>query len=104
MDDLHDKVAVVTGAASGIGYGLATALLDAGCRVVVADVEEGALEKAGAELEASAPARVHRVVTDVAELESVDRLARETLDRFGHADILCNNAGVSTFSTVENLT
>jgi len=104
MDDLQDKVAVVTGGASGIGFGLATALLAEGCRVVVADVEDAALEKAVAELDAGAAGRVHGVVTDVADLASVEALAAATLDRFGQVDVLCNNAGVSTFSTIENLT
>jgi len=104
MQELQDRVAVVTGAASGIGFGLATALLDAGCRVVLADVEEGALDKARAELEGTAPDRVHSVFADVADLVWVEHLARTTLDRFGQVDILCNNAGVSTFNTVEHLT
>ena len=104
MEDLQDNVAVVTGGASGIGFGLATALLAVGCRVVVADVEEPALEKAVAELDAGAPGRVHGVVTDVADLASVEALAASTLDRFGQVDVLCNNAGVSTFSTIEHLT
>jgi NAD(P)-dependent dehydrogenase (short-subunit alcohol dehydrogenase family) len=104
VDDLHDKVAVVTGGASGIGFGLATALRAAGCRVVIADVEEAALEKAVAELEVGAAGRVHGVVTDVANLASVEALAASTLDRFGQVDVLCNNAGVSTFSTIEHLT
>jgi NAD(P)-dependent dehydrogenase (short-subunit alcohol dehydrogenase family) len=103
VDDLQDKVAVVTGGASGIGFGLATALLAEGCRVVVADVEETALEKATAELEGGARGRVHGVVTDVADLASVEALAASTLDRFGRVDVLCNNAGVSTFNTIEHL-
>jgi NAD(P)-dependent dehydrogenase (short-subunit alcohol dehydrogenase family) len=104
MKDLQDRVAVVTGAASGIGFGLATALLAAGCRVVVADVEEPALEQAAAELDGGAPGCIHAVVTDVADLASVEALAASTLDRFGQVDVLCNNAGVSTFSTIEHLT
>jgi NAD(P)-dependent dehydrogenase (short-subunit alcohol dehydrogenase family) len=103
MQDLQDKVAVITGSASGIGFGLATALLAAGCNVVLADVEEAALEKATAELDAGAPGRVHGVVTDVADLASVEALAQSTLDRFGQVDVLCNNAGVSTFSAIEHL-
>ena len=104
MDELADKVSVITGAASGIGRALARAFLTAGCRVVIADIESQALDRAGADLGAASDERVHPVVTDVANLDSVSALAASTLDRFGQVDILCNNAGVSTFNTIERLT
>jgi NAD(P)-dependent dehydrogenase (short-subunit alcohol dehydrogenase family) len=103
MDDLEHKVAVITGGASGIGFGLAEAFLTAGSRVVLADIESEALEHALARLDRPAD-EVHAVVTDVADLASVEALAAETLDRFGQVDIVCNNAGVSTFNTVDQLT
>ncbi|HXY94764.1 MAG TPA: SDR family NAD(P)-dependent oxidoreductase [Acidimicrobiia bacterium] len=103
MDDLVDKVAVVTGGASGIGFALACAFADAGCRVVVADIEAAALDEARGKLEAGAAGRVHAVLADVADLSSVEALAAATLDRFGGVDILCNNAGVSTFTTIDRL-
>ena len=104
MDELEDKVVVVTGGASGIGLALARAFLASGCRVVIADIELDALDDARAALGAEVAERVHAVLADVADLQSVQLLAASTLDRFGHVDILCNNAGVSTFNTIERLT
>ena len=104
MDELEDKVAVITGGASGIGLGLAGAFLAAGCRVVIADIELQALDAARAALGTEVAERVHSVLTDVADLHSVEVLAASTLDRFGQVDIVCNNAGVSTFNTIDRLT
>jgi NAD(P)-dependent dehydrogenase (short-subunit alcohol dehydrogenase family) len=105
MDDLDGKVVVVTGAASGIGFALTRAFLDEGCRVVLADVEAGALDAAHDELAADGLRdRVHAVVTDVADLASVEKLAAGSVERFGHVDVLCNNAGVSTFNTLPHQT
>jgi NAD(P)-dependent dehydrogenase (short-subunit alcohol dehydrogenase family) len=105
MDDLDSKVVVVTGAASGIGFALTRAFLDAGCRVVLADVEAGALTAAHDELTADGlGSRVHAVVTDVADLASVEKLAAAVVERFGAVDVLCNNAGVSTFNSLAHQT
>jgi NAD(P)-dependent dehydrogenase (short-subunit alcohol dehydrogenase family) len=83
------KVAVVTGAASGIGRALARRFSEEGMRVVLADLDEAAVREAAAELRDAIAVRV-----DVAKLEDVERLARETLAAFGRVDVLCNNAGV----------
>jgi NAD(P)-dependent dehydrogenase (short-subunit alcohol dehydrogenase family) len=91
--DLDGKVVVVTGAASGIGYGMAERFAGAGMRVVLADVEEPALDKAGAELERLGT-EVLTVETDVSDAESVEALAEATYRRFGAAHVVCNNAGV----------
>ena len=93
-------VAVVTGGASGIGLELARAFAAQGCQVAIADIEQAALEAARASL----PPDTLAMVTDVSDLAQVDALARATLDRFGRVDIVCNNAGVSTFNAIENLT
>ena len=105
MDDLDGRVVVVTGAASGIGFALTRAFLDEGCRVVLADIEAGALDAAHAELSADGLGdRVHGVLTDVADLASVEKLAAASVEHFGHVDVLCNNAGVSTFNTLPHQT
>jgi len=87
-------VAVVTGAASGIGAALAQAFSAAGCAVVVADIEEAPL----AAVAASLPGQALAVPTDVSDPVAVDRLADAAFDRFGAVHVLCNNAGVSTFN------
>ncbi|WP_282777373.1 SDR family NAD(P)-dependent oxidoreductase [Nocardia sp. CC201C] len=94
MRDLRDKVAVVTGAASGIGRGMVEAFLDSGTRVVLSDVEEDALAATTAELR-SAGGDVHGIVTDVSNPDEVAALAAATLERYGAVHILCNNAGVA---------
>jgi len=95
MRELAGRVAVVTGAASGIGAGLARALAAEDMRVVLADIEAAALEQAAAEL-ARDGHDVEPVVTDVADWEQVERLAERTVARFGAVHVVCNNAGVLT--------
>src|SRR6266851_4707310 len=91
MADLSGKVAVVTGAASGIGYALAETWVTNGMRVVLADVEEDALEKAADRL--GELGKVMAVPTDVSLPESVDELRRQA-EAFGQVRVVCNNAGV----------
>ena len=93
MKDFNGKVAVVTGAASGIGRGLADRFAAEGMRVVLADVEQEALEQAAREM-ADAGATVLAVRTDVSKAADVEQLAEKTLERFGGVHVLCNNAGV----------
>ncbi len=95
MNELDGKVAVVTGAASGIGRGMAEAFAAQGMRVVLADVESAALESTAQDLRAGG-ARVQAVWTDVSRAEQVEALARQAFDAFGAVHVLCNNAGVAT--------
>jgi NAD(P)-dependent dehydrogenase (short-subunit alcohol dehydrogenase family) len=97
MQDVEGKVAVVTGAASGIGRALVDRFAAAGMKVALADVEVEALEKAEAEVAAANPGiETLAHVTDVSQRASVDGLAAAVTERFGTtAHILCNNAGVS---------
>jgi len=87
------KVAVVTGAGSGIGLAMSRAFAREGLKVVLADVQVDALRAAERELRASG-ADVLAVRTDVSRLASVKRLAERTAARFGNVHLLCNNAGV----------
>jgi len=93
VQDFEGKVAVVTGAASGIGLGLARRFAQEGMQVVLADVEEPALGAAVLQLQ-QAEHQVIGVRTDVADPASVEALAKQTIDAFGKVHILCNNAGV----------
>jgi NAD(P)-dependent dehydrogenase (short-subunit alcohol dehydrogenase family) len=88
------RVAVVTGAASGIGLGLAERFAAEGMSVVMADVEEPALAKAAAGVAARDGAAVLPVVTDVADRAAVDELRDAALSAFGAVHVVCNNAGV----------
>jgi len=94
MKQFRDRVAVVTGAASGIGYALCERFAAEGMRVVLADVEEKALRAAGETL-ARAGAKTLAVVTDVTQPKSVDALAARAYDTFGAVHVVCNNAGVA---------
>lgn len=93
MQEFRGKVAVITGAASGIGRALAERCAWEGMKVVLADIEEPALARAAGELGA-AGASVLAVRTDVSKAEDVEALAHKTLDAFGAVHLLCNNAGV----------
>ncbi|MCB0063612.1 MAG: SDR family NAD(P)-dependent oxidoreductase [Caldilineaceae bacterium] len=93
MNELVGKVAVITGAASGIGRALVERCVQAEMKVVLADVEVAALEEAEDALRAQG-ADLLAVPTDVANAESVATLAEKALAHFGAVHLLCNNAGV----------
>jgi NAD(P)-dependent dehydrogenase (short-subunit alcohol dehydrogenase family) len=95
MQDLEGKVAVVTGGASGIGRALVERFAAEGMRLVVADVEAGALDRTVNELRQQHPGLpVTGVVTDVTSYESVEALADVAFAEHGAVHVLCNNAGV----------
>lgn len=93
MEDLTGKVAVVTGAASGIGLALASTFAADGMKVVLADIEGDALETAAAGL----PDGTEHlsVVCDVSDASQVEALRDAAVERFGTVHVLCNNAGVA---------
>jgi NAD(P)-dependent dehydrogenase (short-subunit alcohol dehydrogenase family) len=93
MQEFEGKVAVVTGAASGIGLAMASRFASEGMRVVLADVEAPALDAAVTRLRQQEH-EVLGVVTDVSSESAVEALAQQTLDAYGGVHILCNNAGV----------
>jgi NAD(P)-dependent dehydrogenase (short-subunit alcohol dehydrogenase family) len=97
MELTAGKVAVVTGAASGIGLALAERFARAGMDVVLADVEETALAAAEQKV-AGLGAKTLAVPTDVSDEAAVQALAAESVDRFGAVHLVCNNAGVSSAS------
>jgi NAD(P)-dependent dehydrogenase (short-subunit alcohol dehydrogenase family) len=93
MKDVSGAVAVVTGAASGIGLALARGAVERGARVVLADIREAPLAAAAAELEA-AGGEVLAVRTDVTRAAEVEALAAAAVARFGKVNLMFNNAGV----------
>ena len=94
MKEFKGKVAVITGAASGIGRGIAERCVREGMKVVLADIDEAELAKAETELKAEG-GTVLGVRTDVSKRSDVELLARKALDAFGQVHLLFNNAGIA---------
>ncbi|HWD54306.1 MAG TPA: SDR family NAD(P)-dependent oxidoreductase [Acidimicrobiales bacterium] len=94
MQELKDRVGVVTGAASGIGLAVTEAFVEAGMRVVMADVDEDRLRSHAERLRGNGAEDVQPVVADVRDPEAVDAIGRATIDRFGALHVAVNNAGV----------
>lgn len=94
MKDLRDKVAFITGGASGLGLAMAKSFGREGMKVMIADIEETALERAVKELTAS-QVRCEGVLCDVADRNSVRNGALKTVSTFGKVHVVCNNAGVA---------
>ena len=93
MIQLNGRVAIVTGGVQGIGLGVSLSLARAGANVVLAELVEGKIPAAVAEIE-EVGAQALGVQTDVTKASSVDHMVRATLERFGQIDILVNNAGL----------
>ena len=94
MKEFKGKVAVITGAASGIGRGIAERCVSEGMKVVLADIDEANLNQAETELKTMG-GTVLGVKTDVSKRSDVELLARQALDAFGQVSLLFNNAGVA---------
>ena len=94
MKDLRDKVAFITGGASGLGFGMAKAFGREGMKVMLADIEQAALTRAVQELKDS-QIRAEGVLCDVASRGSLREAALKTIAAFGKVHVVCNNAGVA---------
>ena len=102
MDDFSDKVAVITGGASGIGLATAKALAREGMKLVLADIEQAALDRAAPQIEALGVECIG-VRTDVTKLEDMQALADRTWERFGGCHVLFNNAGVAVAGPIAEM-
>jgi NAD(P)-dependent dehydrogenase (short-subunit alcohol dehydrogenase family) len=100
--DFNGKAAFITGGASGIGFAVGRAFAEAGCRVMLADVEEAALAEAVRSLQGVGP-EIRGVVCDVADPLAVERAAENAVSAFGKIHILCNNAGVAGGSGIDDV-
>jgi NAD(P)-dependent dehydrogenase (short-subunit alcohol dehydrogenase family) len=102
MDDFQGKVAVITGGASGIGLATAKALAREGMHIVVADIEQAAIDRALPEITALG-VQALGVRTDVSQLDQVQALADRTWERFGACHVLFNNAGVAVAGPIAEM-
>jgi NAD(P)-dependent dehydrogenase (short-subunit alcohol dehydrogenase family) len=100
----QNKTAVVTGAAKGIGYGIALALAKGGANVVLGDLDKVANENSAQEIEKITGSKCVAVECDVSKKESVDALIAAAIEKFGALDILVNNAGIFPFKPFLELT
>ncbi len=91
--DLKGKAAIVTGGAKGIGYGIAYRLAEAGAKVLIADMDEAAAQKAAQDL-AGKGWTAESIEIDVADEGDIEQMIAACKDKFGSVDILVNNAGV----------
>jgi NAD(P)-dependent dehydrogenase (short-subunit alcohol dehydrogenase family) len=98
LENLRGRVAVVTGAANGIGRAIAQRLANQGAHLVLADIDTQGMGEVADELR-SAGAEVVTVETDVTSFAQVQALADKTLDRFGAVNVLCNNAGILVYGS-----
>jgi len=103
MNNFRGRVAVVTGAASGIGLALTERFVAEGMKVVMADIEAGALATASERLRHQG-ATILPIRVDVSNPGDVERLADETYSAFGAAHVVCNNAGVAVIGAVHEHT
>ncbi len=102
MQDLTGKTAFVTGGASGIGLALGRTFARSGMKVMLADIEADALQKAVESLQEIAP-DITGVVCDVADAESVERAAQAAFAAFGRVHVVCNNAGVAAGGGIDHI-
>ncbi len=96
MKELQEKIAIVTGAAVGIGKGIALSLAEAGAKVVIADIKEKELNQTLTEIK-GLDADGLAIICDVSKTEDIDNLVKKTLEKYTRIDILVNNAGIYPF-------
>lgn len=94
MKDFKDKVAVITGGANGIGFEIAKECAKRSIKIVIADIDEADLKRAEEELKGYG-AEVLAVKMDVIRYDDMEMLAKKTIEKFKHVDLLFNNAGVA---------
>ena len=97
------KTAFITGGASGIGYGMAQAFARAGVNIMIADIEQAAMDKAVKDLNNSSNVQVSGVHCDVSLRDSLFEAAQATFDQFGKVHLVCNNAGIGAGGKMDQI-
>jgi NAD(P)-dependent dehydrogenase (short-subunit alcohol dehydrogenase family) len=100
MKDVKGKTAFITGGANGVGFGMAHAFLDAGMKVVIADIRGDQLDAARKTLQ-EVSKDVHGIQVDITDRDAMAVAADETEAHFGKVHMLCNNAGINVFGPIE---
>ena len=100
MSKLKDKVAIVTGASSGIGASIAEILSQHGVKVVLTGRNEARLSDVAKQLQENSQSEIDTHIVDVTQKDEVAKLVKETENKFGHVDILVNSAGLMLSSAI----
>ncbi len=99
---MKDKVCIITGAAGGIGYGIAKRYIEEGAKVAIADIKADAADKAAADLTAIGPGEAIGITMDVTSEEAVNAGVQAVMDKWGRVDVLISNAGVQIVHRIED--
>ncbi|MCO6187023.1 3-hydroxybutyrate dehydrogenase [Rhizobium sp. L1K21] len=99
---MKDKVCIITGAAGGIGYGIAKRYVEEGAKVAIADIKAEAADKAAADLTAIGPGEAFGVTMDVTSEDAVNAGVKAVMDKWGRVDVLVSNAGVQIVHKIED--
>ena len=100
--NMKDKVCIVTGSAGGIGYAIAKRYVEAGAKVVIADLKLDAAEKAATDLTAMGPGEAFAVAMDVTDEAAVNAGVDATIQKWGRIDVLVSNAGIQIVNKIED--
>jgi len=104
MQNLENKVAIITGGSKGIGYGIAASLLEQGMKVAITSRSQENAEQAAASLKEIGKGEVIGLAADVRSLESQKDVVKKVLDKWGKLDVMVANAGIGHFASIEELT
>ena len=104
MQNLENKVAIITGGSKGIGYGIAESLMAQGMKVAITSRSQESADTAVAALNKNEKGEAIGVEADVRSLESQKKVVQKVLDKWGKLDLMVANAGIGHFATIEELT